>query len=67
MPINETPQDVGSLMTEGRVRPPTSVDLRRTAAAPPRAWNLFDQRVEVEVVEVVVREPRRAGGIREGI
>ena len=67
VPINETTRKiVGALMTEGRVRRAYLGIAGGPRPLPPRARNLFDQRVAVEVVEVVSGSPADRGGIREG-
>jgi S1-C subfamily serine protease len=67
VPINETTRNiVGALMTEGRVRRAYLGIAGGPRPLPPRARNLFDQRVAVEVVEVVSGSPADRGGIREG-
>jgi S1-C subfamily serine protease len=67
VPINETTRKiVGALMTEGRVRRAYLGVAGGPRPLPPRARNLFDQRVAVEVVEVVSGSPADRGGIREG-
>jgi S1-C subfamily serine protease len=66
VPINETTRRiVGALMTEGRVRRAYLGIAGGPRPLPPRARNLFDQRVAVEVVEVVSGSPADRGGIRE--
>ena len=67
VPINETTRNiVGALMSEGRVRRAYLGIAGGPRPLPPRARNLFDQRVAVEVVEVVSGSPADRGGIREG-
>jgi S1-C subfamily serine protease len=67
VPINETTRKiVGALMSEGRVRRAYLGIAGGPRPLPPRARNLFDQRVAVEVVEVVSGSPADRGGIREG-
>jgi len=67
VPINETTRKiVGALMTEGRVRRAYLGIAGGPRPLPPRARNLFDQRLAVEVVEVVSGSPADRGGIREG-
>jgi S1-C subfamily serine protease len=67
VPINETTRKiVGALMTEGRMRRAYLGIAGGPRPLPPRARNLFDQRVAVEVVEVVPGSPADRGGIREG-
>jgi S1-C subfamily serine protease len=67
VPINETTRKiVGALMTEGRVRRAYLGIAGGPRPLPPRARSLFDQRVAVEVVEVVSGSPADRGGIREG-
>ena len=67
VPINDaTRRIVGALMSEGRVRRAYLGIAGGPRPLPPRARNLFDQRVAVEVVEVVSGSPADRGGVREG-
>ncbi|MGH2992759.1 MAG: S1C family serine protease [Solirubrobacterales bacterium] len=67
VPINETTRRIiGSLMSEGRVRRAYLGIAGGPRPLPPRARNLFGNRVGVEVVEVVSGSPADRAGVREG-
>jgi S1-C subfamily serine protease len=67
VPINETTRRIiGSLMSEGRVRRAYLGIAGGPRPLPPRARNLFGNRVGVEVVEVVSGSPADRAGVRAG-
>jgi S1-C subfamily serine protease len=67
VPINAaTRRIIGSLMSEGRVRRAYLGIAGGPRPLPPRARNLFGNRVGVEVVEVVSGSPADRAGVREG-
>jgi S1-C subfamily serine protease len=67
VPINAaTRKIIGALMSEGRVRRAYLGIAGGPRPLPPRARNLFERRVGVEVVEVVSGSPADRAGVREG-
>jgi S1-C subfamily serine protease len=67
VPINAaTRKIIGALMSEGRVRRAYLGIAGGPRPLPPRARNLFERRVGVEVVEVVSGSPADRASVREG-
>jgi S1-C subfamily serine protease len=67
VPINTTTRRIiGTLMSEGRVRRAYLGIAGGPCPLPPRARKLFDNRIGLEVVEVVSGSPADRSGVREG-